>query len=84
MDKAKNVFLKAGNFIKTKASSLSKKAIICILAVTAAVIASIVILSVIWGQTHYTVLFTGVSSEEAAKILQYSTENLGLSSSDIK
>ncbi len=84
MDKAKNVFLKAGNFIKTKASSLSKKAVIGILAVIAAVIASIVVLSIILGQTRYEVLFTGVSSEEASEIIKYSKETLGLSDSDIK
>lgn len=82
MDKAKNVFLKAGNFIKTKASSLSKKAIIGILAVAAAVIVSIVILSVIFGQTRYKVLFTGVSSSEAGEIIKYARDTLGIT--DIK
>lgn len=82
MDKVKNGFLKIGNFVKTKASSLSKKAIICILAVAAAVIVSIVILSVILGQTRYKVLFTGVSSSEAGEILKYARETLGIT--DIK
>lgn len=84
MDKAKNIFLKAGNFVKSKASSLSKKSIIGILAVTAAVIVSIVVLSIIFGQTRYKVLFTGVSSTEAREILSYATETVGLSASDIR
>ncbi len=82
MDKAKNVFLKAGNFIKTKVSSLSKKAIIGILAITAAVIVSIVVLSIILGQTRYAVLFTGVSSSEQGEIIKYAKETLGIT--DIK
>lgn len=84
MDKAKNIFLKAGNFVKTKASSLSKKAVIGILAVAAAVIVSIVVLSIIFGQTRYKVLFSGVSSTEAKEILSYATETVGLSASDIR
>ena len=84
MDKAKNIFLKAGNFVKTKASSLSKKAVIGILAVTAAVIVSIVVLSVILGQTRYTVLYAGVSSTEAQEIISYATGEMGLSMTDIK
>ena len=84
MDKAKNIFLKAGNFVKTKASSLSRKAVIGILSVTAAIIVSIVILSVILGQTRYTVLYAGVSNTEASEIITYATTTMGLPISDIK
>lgn len=84
MDKAKNIFLKAGNFVKTKASSLSRKAVVGILAVTAAVIVSIVVLSIILGQTRYTVLYAGVSNSEAQEILSYATNTVGIPQSDIR
>ncbi len=84
MDKAKNIFLKAGNFVKTKASSLSRKAVIGILAVVAAVIVSIVVLSIILGQTRYTVLYAGVSNTEASEIISYATTTMGLPMTDIK
>lgn len=84
MDKAKNIFLKAGNFVKTKASSLSRKAVVGILAVTAAVIVSIVVLSIILGQTRYTVLYAGVSTTEANEILSYATNTAGFAQTDFK
>ena len=84
MDKAKNIFLKAGNFVKSKTSSLSKKAVIGILAVTAAVIVSIVVLSIILGQTRYKVLYAGVSNTDASEIISYAMNNVGLTASDIK
>lgn len=82
MDKFKNTLLKAGNFIKTKFSSLSKKALIGILGGTVAVIVAVVILSVILNQTRYEVLFTNVSTAEAQEIITYARENLGIT--DIK
>ncbi|MDE7280338.1 MAG: hypothetical protein K2N36_01170, partial [Ruminiclostridium sp.] len=84
MDKAKNIFLKAGNFVKTKASSLSRKAVVGILAVTASVIVAVVVLSIILGQTRYTVLYTGVSETEAREIISYATNEMGFALSDIK
>lgn len=82
MDKFKNTLLKAGNFLKTKFSSLSKKAAIGIFGGAAAVIIALVILSVILNQTHYEVLFKNVSTAEAQEIVTYARENLGIT--DIK
>lgn len=79
MDKVKNGFLKAGNFLKTKFSSLGRKVIIGISAGAAVLVVSIILLVVILGQTHYEVLYTGVSSTEASEILTYARNELGIS-----
>ena len=78
MDNFKNTLAKAGNFLKTKFSSLSKKVVIGVLACVAAVIVALVILSVILNQTHYEVLFKNVSASEAQEIVTYARENLGI------
>ncbi len=82
MDKVKNTFLKAGNFVKTKVSSMSKKVLIGIIGGVAAVIIALIILGVILNQTHYEVLFNNVHSSEASDILKYARETLGIT--DIK
>lgn len=82
MDNFKNTLLKAGNFIKTKFSSLGKKVVIGIFGGAAAVIVAIVILSVILSQTHYEILFKNVSTAEAQEIVTYARDNLGIT--DIK
>ena len=78
MDKVKNTLLKAGNFIKTKASSLSKKVLIGIISGFAVVVVSLIVLAVIMGQTRYAVLYTKVSTNEAGEILTYARETLGI------
>lgn len=82
MDNVKNALLKAGNFIKTKFSSLSKKVVVGIFGGAAAIIVAIVILSVILNQTHYEILFKNVSTAEAQEIVTYARDNLGIT--DIK
>lgn len=82
MDKFKNTMLKAGNFVKTKFSGLSKKTVVGIFGGAAAVLVAIIILSVILNQTRYEVLFNNVSTTEAQEIVTYARENLGIT--DIK
>lgn len=82
MDNFKNSLLKAGNFVKTKFSSLSKKVAVGIFGGAAAVVAAIIILSVIFNQTHYEVLFNNVSASESKEIIKYARETLGIT--DIK
>lgn len=82
MDNFKNTLLKAGNFLKTKFSALSKKVVVGILAGAAAVIVAVVILSIIFNQTRYEILFKNVSTAEAKEIVTYARDNLGIT--DIK
>ena len=82
MDKVKNALLKAGNFIKTKASSLSKKVLIGLVSGIAVILVSLIVLGIILGQTRYAVLYTDVSTTEASEILTYARDTLGIT--DIK
>lgn len=82
MDKVKNTLLKIGTAVKDKVSSLSKKTIIIASAVFGVLVLSIVIFSVIMSQTHYAVLYSGVTNSEASEIVQYARETLGVT--DIK
>ena len=82
MDKVKETLAKIGNFFKSKFSSLSKKTIITISAVAAAIIVSAIILAVIMNQVHYAVLYKDASSSEATEIVTYTRETLGVQ--DIK
>lgn len=82
MDKVKETLAKIGNFLKSKFSSLSKKTIIIVSAVAAAILISAVILAVIMNQVHYAVLYKDVSTSEATEILTYAKETLGIQ--DIK
>lgn len=82
MDKVKNTLLKIGTAVKGKVSSLSKKTIIIASAVFGVLVLSIVIFSVIMSQTHYAVLYSGVTNSEASEIVQYARETLGVT--DIK
>ena len=82
MDKVKNALLKAGNFIKTKASSLSKKVLIGLVSGIAVVLVSLIVLGIILGQTRYAVLYIDVSTTEASEILTYARDTLGIT--DIK
>ena len=82
MDKVKNALLKAGNFIKTKASSLSKKVLIGLVSGVAVILVSLIVLGIILGQTRYAVLYTDVSTTEASEILTYARDTLGIT--DIK
>ena len=78
MDKVKNALLKAGNFIKTKASSLSKKVLVGLISGVAVVVVSLIVLAIILGQTRYAVLYTDVSATEASEILTYARDTLGI------
>ena len=78
MDKVKNALLKAGNFIKTKASSLSKKVLIGLVSGIGVVVVSLIVLAIILGQTRYAVLYKDVSVKEASEILTYARESLGI------
>ena len=82
MDKVKNALLKAGNFIKTKVSSLSKKVLIGLVSGIAVILVSLIVLGIILGQTRYAVLYTDVSTTEASEILTYARDTLGIT--DIK
>ena len=82
MDKVKNALLKAGNFIKTKASSLSKKVLIGLISGVAVVVVSLIVLAIILGQPRYAVLYKDVSNAEAGDMLTYARETLGIT--DIK
>lgn len=82
MDKVKNTLLKIGTAVKDKVSSLSKKTIIIASAVFGVLVLSTVIFSVIMSQTHYAVLYSGVTNSEASEIVQYARETLGVT--DIK
>lgn len=82
MDKVKNALLKAGNFVKTKASSLSKKVLIGLVSGVAVVVVSLIVLAIILGQTRYAVLYKDVSNAEVGEILTYARETLGIT--DIK
>ena len=79
MDKVKNALLKAGNFIKTKTASMSKKMLIGIGSGIAVVVVSLIVLAIILGQTRYAVLYTNVSTTEASEILTYARDTLGIS-----
>ena len=78
MDKVKNALLKAGNFIKTKASSLSKKVLIGLVSGIAVVVVSLIVLAIILGQTRYAVLYKDVSNSEAGDMITYARETLGI------
>ena len=82
MDKVKNTLLKAGNFIKTKASSLSRKVLIGLVSGIAVVVVSLIVLAIILGQPRYAVLYSKVASTEAAEIITYARDTLGIT--DIK
>ena len=82
MDKVKNTLLKAGNFIKTKASSLSKKVLIGLVSGIAVVVVSLIILAIILGQPRYAVLYSRISTTEAAEVITYAKDTLGIT--DIK
>lgn len=82
MDKVKNALLKAGNFIKTKVSSLSKKVLIGLVSGVAVVVVSLIVLAIILGQTRYAVLYKDVSTAEASEMLLYARDTLGIT--DIK
>lgn len=82
MDKVKETLAKIGNFFKSKFSSLSKKTIITISAVAAALIVSAIILAVIMNQVHYAVLFKETSATDTTEIVTYARETLGVQ--DIK
>lgn len=77
MDKLKENLAKFGRFVKTKTLSMNKKLRIGIIAGLVVIVASIVTLSFILGQTGYTVLYSGASNTEAAEILSYARETLG-------
>ena len=79
MDKVKNALLKAGNFVKTKASSLSKKVLIGLVSGVAVVVVSLIVLAIILGQPRYAVLYKDVSTAEAGDMLTYARDTLGIS-----
>ena len=78
MDKVKNALLKAGNFIKTKASSMSKKVLIGLVSGVAVVVVSLIVLAIILGQTRYAVLYSNISATEASEVLTYARDTLGI------
>ena len=78
MDKVKNALLKAGNFIKTKTSSMSKKVLVGLVSGVAVVLVSLIILAIILGQTRYAVLYYDVSSSEAAEMITYARDVLNI------
>ena len=82
MDKVKETLAKAGNFLKIKISSLSKKTIILISAGVAVLLVSAIVLAAIMSQVHYAVLFKNASAAEATEIVTYARETLGVQ--DIK
>ncbi len=82
MDKVKETLAKAGNFLKIKISSLSKKTIILISAGVAVLLVSAIVLAAIMSQVHYAVLFKDASAAEATEIVTYARETLGVQ--DIK
>ena len=82
MDKVKNALLKAGNFIKTKTSSLSKKVLIGLVSGIGVVVVSLIVLAIILGQTRYAVLYSDISTTEASEVLTYARDTLGIT--DIK
>ena len=69
MDKVKETLAKAGNFLKIKISSLSKKTIILISAGVAVLLVSAIVLAAIMSQVHYAVLFKNASAAEATEIV---------------
>lgn len=78
MDKFKTTALNVLNSIRDKVSKIDKKVKIGVLAGTAVVIVSIIVLAIILGQTNYSVLYSGVSSTESTEICAYVKDNLGI------
>lgn len=79
MDKVKNALLTAGNFIKTKASAMNRKLLIGLISGISVVVVSLIVLAIILGQTHYAVLYSKVSTNEASEIITYARDTLGIS-----
>lgn len=82
MDKFKDTALKLLNSAREKLSKIDKKVKIGVLAGTAVIVVSLIVLAIIMGQTNYSVLYSGVSSTESSEICSYVRENLGID--DIK
>lgn len=82
MDKVKDTLAKVGNFLKTKAASLSKRTIIIASAAVAVVVVALIMLIAINSQTRYAVLYYEASASEAQEICTYARETLGIT--DVK